>query len=56
MDPKQMAKLMIAFNKTSFDNNFRAMLVLHEQTERLVHKFRERSPLFPEEGKKAVAD
>lgn len=56
MDPKQMAKLMIAFNKTSFDNNFRAWLAVHEQTERMVNKFQEKSPLFPEEGKKAVAD
>lgn len=56
MDPKQIAKQMIDFNKTAFDNNFRAMQALHEQTERLVNKFWEKSPVFPEEGKKAISD
>lgn len=56
MDPKQIAKQMIVFNKTAFDNNFHAMQALHEQTERLVNKFWEKSPLFPEEGKKAISE
>lgn len=56
MDPKQIAKQMITFNKTAFDNNFRAMQALQEQTERLVNKFWEKSPMFPEEGKKAISD
>jgi polyhydroxyalkanoate synthesis regulator phasin len=56
MDPKQIAKQMIVFNKTAFDNNFQAMKALHEQTERLVNKFWEKSPLFPEEGKKAISE
>jgi len=56
MDPKQIAKQMIVFNKTAFDNNFRAMLALQEQTERLVNRFWEKSPMFPEEGKKAITD
>lgn len=56
MDPKQIAKQMIVFNKTAFDNNFRAMQALQEQTERLVNKFWEKSPVFPEEGKKAISE
>ena len=56
MDPKQIAKQMIAFNKTSFDNNFSAMKTLHEQTEKIVFKFWEKSPMFPEEGKKAITE
>jgi polyhydroxyalkanoate synthesis regulator phasin len=56
MDPKQIAKQMIVFNKTAFDNNFRAMQALQEQTERLVGKFWEKSPMFPEEGKKVIND
>lgn len=52
MDPKQVAKQMIVFNKTAFDNNFRAMQALQEQTERLVGRFWEKSPMFPEEGKR----
>ena len=56
MDPKQVAKQMIAFNKTAFDNNFTAMKTLHEQMEKIVAKFWEKSPLFPEEGKKAISE
>jgi polyhydroxyalkanoate synthesis regulator phasin len=56
MNPKQIAKQMISFNKTAFDNNFSAMKALHEQTERIVNKFWEKSPMFPEEGKKAISD
>lgn len=56
MDPKQIAKQMIAFNKAAFDNNFNAMYALHEQNERIINKFWEKAPVFPEEGKKAVAE
>ena len=56
MNPKQIAKQMIAFNKTAFDNNFNAMNALHEQTEKLINKFWEKTPMFPEDGKKAVND
>ena len=56
MDPKQIAKQMIVFNKVAFDNNFRAMQALQEQTERLVNKFWDKSPMFPEEGKKVISD
>ena len=56
MDPKQIAKQMIVLNKTTFDNNFHAMELLQEQTESLISKFWEKSPMFPEEGKKAIAD
>jgi hypothetical protein len=56
MDPKSIAKQMIIFNKTAFDNNFRAMQAWHEQTERVVNMFWEKSPMFPEEGKKAITE
>jgi polyhydroxyalkanoate synthesis regulator phasin len=56
MNPKQIAKQMIAFNKTAFDNNFIAVKSLQEQTERIINKFWEKSPLFPEEGKKVVSE
>ena len=56
MDPKQVAKQMIAFNKAAFDNNFKAMTALHEQTETMINKFWEKSPMFPEEGKKVIAE
>ena len=56
MNPNQLVKRMIAFNKAFSDNNFRALTAAHEQTERMVKQFLEKSPLFPEGGKKAVAD
>jgi hypothetical protein len=54
MDQKQIAQQMIEFNKTAFDNTFNAMTVLQDQTEKLVFRFLEKAPWFPEDGKKAV--
>jgi hypothetical protein len=56
MDPKQIAKQMIVFNKTAFDNNFNSLKALQEQTERIVNKFWEKTPMFPEEGRKAISE
>lgn len=56
MDPKQIAKQMIDFNKAAFDNSFAAMAVLQDQTEKMVTSFIEQNALIPEEGKKAVSD
>jgi polyhydroxyalkanoate synthesis regulator phasin len=56
MDQKQIAKQMMEFNKTAFDNTFGAMIVLQDQTEKLVSRFLEKAPWFPEEGKKAITD
>ena len=56
MDAKQIAKHMIAFNKTDLDNNFRAMNALQEQTEGIVNKFWKKSTKFPEEGRKAISE
>ncbi|HPK53378.1 MAG TPA: hypothetical protein PK114_02895 [Smithellaceae bacterium] len=56
MEPKQIAKQMIDFNKAAFDNSFEAMAVLQDQTEKMVNAIIEQNTLIPEEGKKAVAD
>ena len=56
MDQKQIAKQMIEFNKTAFDNTFSAMITLQDQTEKMVFGFLEKAPWFPEEGKKAIND
>jgi polyhydroxyalkanoate synthesis regulator phasin len=56
MDPKQIAKQMIQFNKTTFDNTFDAITILQEQTEKLIGKYLEQAPMIPAEGKKAIAD
>ena len=54
MDQKQIAKQMIEFNKTAFDNSFNAMTTLQDQTEKLILNFLEKAPWIPEEGKKAI--
>jgi polyhydroxyalkanoate synthesis regulator phasin len=56
MDPKQIAKQMIQFNKAAFDNVFDVMTVLQERTENLIGTYLEQAPLLAEEGKKAIAD
>lgn len=56
MDQKQIAKQMMDFNKAAFDNTFNAMSVLQDQTEKLVLRFLEKAPWFPEDGKKAVTE
>ena len=54
MDPKQIMRQAIQFNKTAFDNTFAAMTVLQEQTERMITKFMDQAPLLPEAGKDAI--
>ncbi|HPK53997.1 MAG TPA: hypothetical protein PK114_06005 [Smithellaceae bacterium] len=54
MDQKQIARQMMEFNKTAFDNTFNAMIILQDQTEKLFSRFLEKTPWFPEEGKKAI--
>ena len=56
MEPKQVAKQMIQFNKAAFDNTFSAMTVLQEQMEKMVNNYLEQSPWMPAEGKKAITD
>jgi len=56
MDPKQIAKQMIQFSKTAFDNTFNAMSVMQEQTEKMIGTYLEQAPMIPAEGKKAIAD
>jgi hypothetical protein len=56
MEPKQMFKQMLDFNKIALDNTFNTMIMFQEQTETLGSMFMERNPLLHEEGKKAVKD
>lgn len=56
MEQNQIAKQMIEFNKTAFDNSFSAMSAVQDQTEKLVLSFLDKAAWFPEEGKKAMND
>jgi polyhydroxyalkanoate synthesis regulator phasin len=54
MEPLKLAKQMIDFNKATFDNSFNTMVLLQEQTEKMVNSFLEQSTWLPEEGKKVL--
>ena len=54
MDQKAIAKQMIEFNKAAFDNSFNAMMMLQEQSEKMVNTFLEQASWLPEEGTKAI--
>lgn len=54
MDQKQIAKQMMDFNKTTFDNAFNAMIALQDQTEKLVNNFLEKAQWVPGNGKEAI--
>lgn len=56
MDHKQIARQMIQFNKTAFDNSFSAMNMVYEQNEKMVDTFLSQAAWLPEEGKKAISD
>jgi predicted aminopeptidase len=56
MEQKEILKQMIAFNKTAFDNSFNAMVMVQEQTERMVNTFLVQSTWLPDEGKKVISD
>lgn len=55
MDQKQIAKQMLEFNKTVFDNTFNAIVMIQDQAEKLASGVLEKAPWFPEEGKKSIS-
>ncbi|MBM4293657.1 MAG: hypothetical protein FJ126_01975 [Deltaproteobacteria bacterium] len=56
MDPKKMAKQMIDFYKTTFDNSFTAVMMLQEQMERMASMYWGQMVNLPEEAKKGLAE
>jgi polyhydroxyalkanoate synthesis regulator phasin len=56
MDQRAMLKQMVEFNKTTFDNSFKTMVMLQEQTEAMVNTLLAQATWLPEEGKKVVKD
>jgi polyhydroxyalkanoate synthesis regulator phasin len=54
MEQLKMAKQLIDFNKATFDNTFNAMVLLQEQTEKMVNTFMAQANFLPEEGKKML--
>jgi len=56
MEKGTMAKQMLAFQKTLFNNAFNAMITVQDQTEKMAGAFLGQVPWVPEEGKKTIAN
>lgn len=56
MQPKQMLKQMIDFNKATFDNAFNSMAMLQGQMESIINTFVDQSTGMSEKGKKAAKE
>ncbi len=54
MEQAKIAKQMIGFQKTVFDNSFNAMAVVQDQTESMVNNFIGQFPWVTQEGKKQM--
>ncbi len=54
MESAKIAKQMIDFQKTMFDNTYHAMVLVQEQTERMAGTLLDQATWMPEEGKKAI--
>ena len=55
MDSAKIAKQMIDFQKTMFDNTFNAMVLVQEQTERMADSLLDQATWMPAEGKDAIS-
>ena len=54
METANIAKQMIGFQKTVFDNSFDAIAVVQDQTETMVNNFMGQFPWTTEDGKKQI--
>jgi hypothetical protein len=54
MEYANVAKQMITFQKTLFENSFRAMTTVQDQTEQMMMSFLDKMPWVNEEGKKSI--
>jgi hypothetical protein len=56
MVQSQFINQMIQFNKTAFDNSFKAMEMLRKQNEKTANSLLDQAVWLPEGGKKAIND
>ena len=54
MQPKQLLKQMVDFNKAAFENSFNTMLMLQEQMERMSRVYMDQAAGISAETKNAV--
>lgn len=56
MDQNTLLRQFIEFQKTTFDNSFKAMATLQQQSEQMVNMILDQTPWLPPEGRKAVVE
>jgi hypothetical protein len=54
MQPKELLKQMLVFNKTAFENSFNTMLMLQDQMERMTRVYVDQATGISAETKNAV--
>jgi hypothetical protein len=56
MDQNQIVKQMLEFHKTAFRNSFNAMVMLQDQTEKVMQNFFSQAAWIPEDLKKSSTE
>ena len=56
MDTTQIAKQTLTFQRTVFDNSFKAMIMVQDQTEKMVGGYLDKLPWVTEEQKRSMQD
>ena len=56
MQPKDMLKQMIDFNKSAYENAFKNMNMIQEQMENVINLYIDQASGISEEGKKAAKE
>lgn len=56
MEPAKIAKQMIGFQKTLFNNTFNAMAIVQDQTESMLNNFMGQAPWVNDDAKKQIND
>jgi hypothetical protein len=56
IQPKNMIKQMIDFNKAAYENAFKNMNVLQEQMEKMINLYIDQAVIMPEQSKKAAKE
>ena len=56
MDNKIILKQFVQFNKTTFDNAFKAMELVQTQGEKMLNALLDQAAWIPEDGKKTITE
>jgi hypothetical protein len=54
MDSSQFVKQTLGFQKTIFDNSFSAMIVIQDQTEKMMNSYLDQLPWVTDESKSSM--